>query len=77
MQERGDERFAGAGGRVENDVLIVDQFENGFFLGGIGNEVLFFNVTEEGVQDFVRGGLLGFRKAAMEGKIHGDLCVLR
>jgi hypothetical protein len=39
----GDEGFARAGGGAEDDVFVLEQFEDGFFLGGVEGE--FFSAT--------------------------------
>jgi hypothetical protein len=51
MKGGGDQRFAGAGGGVEDDVLFVEQFEDGLFLGGIECQTLFFDVFEESAKE--------------------------
>ena len=48
-----DQRFARAGGRVEDDVLFLEQFEDGGFLGGIKLEAPAFGVFEEAAEQGV------------------------
>ena len=58
MEGGGHERFARAGGGVEDDVLLLEQFEDGRFLGGIEPEPQPFGVFEEKAQQHVVGGPL-------------------
>lgn len=59
MQGGGDERFAGAGGGVQDDVFVLEQFQHGGFLGGIELELAAFGVFEKASeQRVVAGGLV-------------------
>jgi hypothetical protein len=54
-----DERFAGAGGDVQDDVVAREELENGFFLVVVGLGAGGGEVVEKGVEDVVRGGVFG------------------
>ena len=54
-----DERFAGAGGGVQDDVVAREELENGFFLVVVGLGAGGGEVVEKGVEDVVRGGVFG------------------
>ena len=72
MKESSDERFTGTGGGAQDDVFLIEQFEDGFFLGVIGNEIFFFDVGEKGVEYRIGrnvGAWLG--EASVKRKIHG------
>ena len=59
MQGGGDERFAGASGGVQDDVFVLEQFQNGGFLGGVELELAAFGVFEKASeQGVVAGGLV-------------------
>jgi len=53
----GDERFPGAGGGVEDDVVAGEEFEDGFLMVIVRLGVRGGEVVEEGVEDVVRGGV--------------------
>ncbi len=59
LEGEGDERFPGAGGGVEDDVVAGEEFEDGFVLMVVGLGVRGGEVVEEGVEDVVRGGVFG------------------
>jgi hypothetical protein len=50
MQRGGDERFARAGGGVEDDVFLLEQFQDGGFLRRIKLEPPALDVFEEAPQ---------------------------
>jgi hypothetical protein len=56
MERGGDEGFAGAGGGVEDDVLVLEQLKDGGFLCGIKLESAAFGVFEETTEEGVVGG---------------------
>src|SRR5262249_1041266 len=62
----GDERFAGAGRRIEDDVLAAADLEDGLFLGGIEGEPLVFDVGEEAIEHVVAAHVLGARRERVE-----------
>ena len=53
MHRRGHQRFARAGGRVEDDVLLLEQLQDGRFLGRIELEPLALGVFEEASQQHI------------------------
>ena len=59
LERERDQRFAGAGGGVEDDVVAGEEFENGLFLMVVGFDFRGAEVVEEGVEDVVRGGVFG------------------
>ena len=56
-ERRSDERLAGTGRRVEDDVLAVEQFENRLFLRRVEREVLRGGVLQEVVEQPIAGGI--------------------
>ena len=52
-----DQRFPGAGGGVEDDVVAGEEFEDGFFLVIVGLGTGGGEVVEESVEDVVRAGV--------------------
>ena len=60
LKGEGDERFPGAGGGVEDDVVAGEEFEDGFLLVVVGLGAGGGELVEEGIEDLVRGGV--FRK---------------
>ena len=67
LEREGDQRFPGAGGSVEDDVVASEEFENGFLLVVVGLGAGGGQVVEEGVEDVVRGGVFGEILAAERG----------
>ena len=67
LERERDERFPGAGGRVENNIVAGEEFENGFFLVVVGLGVGGREVFEKNVEDAVRGGFFGEILAAERG----------
>ena len=59
LEGEGDERFPGAGGGVEDDVVAGEEFENGFLLVVVGFGARGGKVVEESVEDVVRRGVRG------------------
>jgi hypothetical protein len=59
LEGEGDQRFSLTGGGVEDDVVADEEFEAGFFLMVVGLGACGGEVVEEGVEDFVRGGVFG------------------
>ena len=55
QHRRRDQRLAGAGRRVQDDVLAVEQLENRLFLGRVEGEALAGGVLEEAVEEHVAG----------------------
>ena len=47
MQRSGHQRFARAGGGIQDDVLLLEQFKDRGFLGGIKLQALAFGVFEK------------------------------
>ena len=47
MQGSRNQRFSGAGGRVENHVLLAEQLEQRLFLGGVEGQSLLVHVFQE------------------------------
>ena len=56
MQGGGDQGFARAGGSIENDVLLLEQFEDGGFLRGVQFQVAGGAIFEEASQQQVVAG---------------------
>ncbi len=67
LEGEGDERFPGAGGGVEDDVVAGEELEDGFFLMVVGLGAGGGEVVEESVEDVVRGGVFGEILAAERG----------
>ena len=59
LEGEGDQRFPGAGGGVEDDVVAGEEFEDGFLLVVVGFGAGGGEVTEENVEDVVRCGGFG------------------
>ena len=57
VERGGHERFARAGGRVEDDVFLLEQLEDGRFLRGIEPELPLLRVFEKPAQQLVIAGL--------------------
>ena len=57
VQGGGDERLAGAGGGVQDDVLPLEEGEDRFLLRGIEDELLGGNVVEETAEQLVAVGV--------------------
>ncbi len=73
MHGCGDEGFARAGGGAEDDVFVVEQFEDGFFLGGVEGEFFFGDVIEEAGQELIAGAAWGGREEAQQRVVgHGE-----
>jgi len=70
----GDKALARAGRRGEDDVLAAEQFEEGFFLRGIGFDLEAFERREKAFEERVFGGLIG-QKSEKSGSTFLDLCV--
>jgi hypothetical protein len=73
LEGEGDERFPGAGGGVEDDVVAGEEFEDGFLLVVVGLGVGGGEVVEEGVEDVVRGWIFGEVLSAERGGHAGRL----
>ena len=73
LEGEGDQRFPGAGGGVEDDVVAGEELEDGFFLVVVGLGAGGGEVVEEGVEDVVRGGVFGEILAAERGGHGGRL----
>ncbi len=58
VHRRGHERFARPGGRVQDDVLFLEQLEDGRFLGGIKLQPPSFHVFQKAPQQDIIAGLL-------------------
>ncbi len=71
MQGGGHERFARAGGRVEDDVLLLEQFEDGGFLGGIKLQAAFFGILQKTAQQRIVIGAHVARNQVIKGLRHG------
>jgi hypothetical protein len=59
LEREGDQRFPGAGGGVEDDVVAGEKFEDGFLLVVVGFGARGGKVVEESVEDVVRRGVFG------------------
>ena len=59
LEREGDQRFPGAGGGVEDDVVAGEEFEDRFFLVAVGLGAGGGEVVEEDVEDVVRAGVFG------------------
>lgn len=68
-----DQRFPGASGGVEDEVVAGEKFEDGFFLVVVGLGVGSGEVVEEGVEDLVRGRVFGKILAAERGGYLGNV----
>ena len=55
LEGGGDQRFPGAGGGVEDDVVAREKLEDGFLLVVVGLGVGVCQIIEKGVEDVVRG----------------------
>ena len=53
VKRRGDEGFPRARGRVEDDVLLFEEFEDGRLLRGIELELARLGIVEEPPQQFI------------------------
>ncbi len=76
MQRGGDERFAGAGGRVQDDVLLVEQFQDGRFLRGIKLEPPARDVIEKLFQQQIVAEFLIARNQIVKSRCHRLLTLL-
>ena len=59
LEGEGYQRFSGAGGGVEDDIVAGEEFEDGFLLVVVGCRVGGSQVFEENVEDVVRCGVFG------------------
>jgi hypothetical protein len=66
VQSRSDEGFARAGGRAEDDVFVLKQLQNRFFLSGVKLQFFLGNVIEESAQKLVASAVRGRRKEAQQ-----------
>ena len=53
MHRRGHQRFARAGGRVQDDVLLLEQLQDGGFLGGIELQAAPLGVFEKAPEQHI------------------------
>ena len=72
LEGEGDQRFPGAGGGVEDDVVAGGEFEDGFFLVVVRLSVRGGEVVEEGVEDVVRSGVSRGSSCGCAGGIYGE-----
>jgi hypothetical protein len=61
-----NQRFARAGGRVENDILLLEHLQDGRLLRGIKPEPLALSVLEEAPQEHVVAGAVTPRDQIVE-----------
>ena len=73
LEGEGDERFPGAGGGVEDDVVAGEELEDRFLLVVVRLGVGGGEVVEKGVEDVVRGGVFWEVFAAERGGHAGRL----
>ena len=72
LERRGDERFTRAGGRVEDDVLLLEQLQDGGFLRGVEFEGTAGDVFEEPTEEeVVRRQVRRARQEIVERQGHG------
>jgi len=71
QHRRRHQRLAGPGRRVEDDVLLVQQFEHRLFLGGVERQALRGGVVEEAFEQHIGGGAVIVGKQVAEP--HGHL----
>ena len=57
MEGRGDERFAGARGRVQDDVFVLEDLEDGRLLRGVEFQAAALDVVKEATQQHIVAGL--------------------
>ena len=67
LHRKRHQRFPGAGGGIENDVVPSKELEDRFFLVVVGLGAGGGEIVEEGVEDVVRGGVLREILAAERG----------
>jgi hypothetical protein len=73
MERGGDERFAGAGGGVEDDVFFVEQLEDGGFLGGIELQLARLDIIQKPAeQGIVVQGLVAGQQI-VKGRTHDGI----
>ena len=72
--ERG-QRLARAGRRVQDDVPVLEERQDGLFLGGIERQAQSVDVVEKAVQQIVAGRLAG-RQQVEQGCWHGEIVAL-
>ena len=77
MQRGGDERFAGAGGRVEDDVLVLEELEHRRLLRGIELELAALDVFEEAPEEGVVARAVVARNEFVKRGRHGLKSVAR
>ena len=70
MQRRGHQRFARAGGRVQDDVLLLEQLQDGRFLRGIKLQPLALGVFEKAPQQDIVAGFLIARNQIVKSRCH-------
>ena len=70
MQRRRDQRFARAGGRVEDHIALLNQLQHGIFLCGIKREPPTFDVIEKAARQRVVRTLFASGNEARE-REHG------
>ena len=70
MQRGGHERFAGAGRRVEDDVFVLEQFENGVFLRRIKLELPAQDIIEKALEQQIVAGPLVAGNEVVQGGGH-------
>ena len=71
MQRRGHQRFARAGGRVEDDVLLLEQLQDGRFLRRIEPQPLALGVFEKAPQQHIVARVLVPGHQIVECQWHG------
>ena len=70
VQRRCDERFARAGGRVENDVLLLEQFQDGGLLRGIKLELPSLDIIKEATEQHIVAEFLIARYQIVKCRCH-------
>ena len=71
MQRRRHQRFARTGGGVEDDVLLVEQFQDGRFLRGIKLEPPARHIFEKTSQQHIVADFLVARNQIVKCRCHG------
>ncbi len=71
MHRGGHERFARAGGRVQDDILVLEQLQDGRFLCGIKLQPLALGVFEKAAQQDIADRVVVSRELVVECQWHG------
>jgi hypothetical protein len=71
VEGRGDEGLPRARGRVEDDVLLLEELEDRRLLGRVEAEAPVLDVGEEAAEELVARGLLDGRDQVLESEARG------